>query len=118
MHILIDGISGTGKTFLVKCLAGHVSMPLLTIDSIPSDQRLSNQLFAALLSHVKSSAPTIVLFDSLDTILSSKDSDHSAECSSTVNQLAQFMDNVGALTQSIVIATVKDVSEIDSSLTR
>lgn len=120
-HILIDGISGCGKTYLAQCLSGHFSVPLLTIDcstDVSTDYKLSYQLFLSVLNFLKSSEKTIVLLDNIDSLLSNQEHDSHDNSSKMSSQLVSFIDKISSSTDALIIATASSIVNIDAFITR
>jgi transitional endoplasmic reticulum ATPase len=73
--ILLYGPSGCAKTTIVKCLAGETRMTLITVSSAEIYSPYvgeAEKFIVRLFNQARMSAPTILFFDEIDTIVGSR----------------------------------------------
>ncbi|KAF7803951.1 peroxisome biogenesis protein 1 isoform X1 [Senna tora] len=134
-HVLIYGPSGSGKTLLArtvaKCLEKHedilahkifVSCSKLSLEKVPMIRKEVTNIIMEALDH----APSIVIFDDLDSIISTSDSEGSQPSISAAGLagfLVDIIDEYGERRQKscgfgpiAFIASVQSLEKIPKSL--
>ena len=119
--ILLYGMPGTGKTFLVEslCLEGNFNIikvrgPEILDKYIGGSEWKIRHIFAT----ARASTPCVVFFDELDSIAQTRGSHHSGVLDRVVNQLLTELDGVQELEGVFIIATTSHPELIDPALLR
>jgi transitional endoplasmic reticulum ATPase len=119
--ILFSGPSGTGKTHLARALSRSVHARFYLIDGpeiinkyVGESERRLRDLF----DHAEKNAPSILFFDELDSIVSSRGPDAPEYASSFVGQFLTALDGFEASKQVLVIAATNLPGQLDSALLR
>ncbi|TNJ28959.1 Vacuolar protein sorting 4c [Giardia muris] len=95
--VLLHGCPGGGKSFLCKCLAAQLKIPYLcaTASHIMSKwQGQSEKMVAALFQLAKEMAPSIILVDEIDGLLSERTDGESDSIRRVKNQFLQCLDDI------------------------
>ncbi|TFF89416.1 MAG: AAA family ATPase [Promethearchaeota archaeon] len=121
--ILLFGPSGTGKTLLAKAIATETEANFIPVRGpeifskwVGESEKTIREIFRK----ARLAAPSIVFFDEIDAIASSRDRSGGNKVTETVvNQLLSELDGMQGLSQIVVIAaTNRDLDMIDSALLR
>ncbi|MHA1269614.1 MAG: CDC48 family AAA ATPase [Candidatus Helarchaeota archaeon] len=121
--ILLFGPSGTGKTLLAKAVATEseanfipVRGPEIFSKWVGESEKTIREIFRK----ARLAAPSIIFFDEIDAIATSRDSSTSSKVNETVvNQLLSEMDGLQGLSQIVVIAaTNRNLDALDPALLR
>ncbi|MHA1229061.1 MAG: CDC48 family AAA ATPase [Candidatus Helarchaeota archaeon] len=121
--ILLFGPSGTGKTLLAKAIATEseanfipVRGPEIFSKWVGESEKTIREIFRK----ARLAAPSIVFFDEIDAIASSRDSSVGSKVNETVvNQLLSELDGLQGMKQIVFIAaTNRDLDVIDPALLR
>jgi len=121
--ILLHGLSGTGKTLLVKALAHESGVNFINVQSanvlsryLGESERALKDIFRV----AKQAAPSIICFDEIENLFPER-SGTSSQFSSTESRLTgQFMSELHGLEELngvTVIATTNRIDLLDKSLT-
>jgi len=120
--IIFHGPPGTGKSFFAKAMATEmgatltvVSGPELKSKWVGESEERIRQLFA----QARESAPSIIVFDEIDSIAPQRGTYHGSGVEhSMVNQLLTELDGFRSNEMVFVVATTNFVESIDSALLR
>lgn len=119
--ILFSGPSGTGKTHLARALSRSVNARFYLIDGpelinkyVGESERGLRDLF----DHAEKNSPSILFFDELDSIVSSRGPDAPEYASRFVGQFLTALDGFEASKQVLVIAATNLPGQLDSALLR
>ncbi|MBD3229586.1 MAG: CDC48 family AAA ATPase [Candidatus Lokiarchaeota archaeon] len=121
--ILLFGPSGTGKTLLAKAIATETEANFIPVRGpeifskwVGESEKTIREIFRK----ARLAAPSIVFFDEIDAIASSRDRSGGNKVNETVvNQLLSELDGMQGLSQIVVIAaTNRDLDMIDAALLR
>ena len=95
MGYVICGPVGTGKTFLVNCLAGEIGIPAVTLKNFRSMwQGQTEANLERVLALLKAMSPIVVIVDEADAQLGDRSSSGDSGVNNRVfAQIAQFMGN-------------------------
>ena len=119
--ILFYGPPGTGKTLLARAVAHESGAHFIAVAGPEilnkywgqSEARLRN-IFA----EARAKAPSVVLFDEIDSFASSRDAMSESFEATLVSQLLSLMDGMNDLGRVCVIATTNRPSALDAALRR
>ncbi|GGO77419.1 ATP-binding protein [Nocardioides deserti] len=119
--ILFSGPSGTGKTYLARALSKEVGASFYLIDGPEiinkwvgeSEQRLRD-----LFDHAAKSAPALLFFDELDSIVSKRDNDAPEYVTRFVGQFLTILDGFDPAKGVLVIAATNLPGALDTALLR
>ncbi len=118
--VLLYGPPGTGKTLIARAVANEVDAHFVSVSGPEimskykgeSEERLREKFQEA-----SENAPSILFFDEIDSIASTRDDDGDAE-SRVVGQLLTLMDGLDARGEVIVIGATNRVDTLDPALRR
>jgi transitional endoplasmic reticulum ATPase len=119
--VLLHGPPGTGKTLLARAVARETGAHFIAVSGPEilnkywgqSEARLRN-IFA----EARNRAPSIILFDELDSFASARDSASESFEATLVSQLLSLMDGLSELGRVCVVATTNRPSSVDPALRR
>ncbi|CAN5799217.1 hypothetical protein BH23ACT11_BH23ACT11_19570 [soil metagenome] len=119
--ILFYGPPGTGKTLLARAVARECGAHFIAVSGPEilnkywgqSEARLRN-----IFNEARAKAPSVVLFDEIDSFASSRDMMSESFEATLVSQLLSLMDGMNDLGQVCVIATTNRPGALDSALRR
>ena len=127
-HILVEGFSGTGKTFLVECLAGQLKIPLLKINletTFLSDSKQISLFLKLLREFLSQNKRAIIFFKNLDSFAKAEDSQDSTEshnnrkiCNKLSDFLREYHTTSAADSLHLFLASAKKQSELNSNFLR
>ncbi|MHB9124573.1 MAG: AAA family ATPase [Armatimonadota bacterium] len=119
--IILAGPPGTGKTLLARAVAGEcgahlevVSGPELLNPYVGATEQGLREVFARAAKH----APSIILFDEIDSIAPSRATADAHHQQSMVAQLLTLLDGLESRTGVSVLATTNRPESIDPALRR
>lgn len=119
--ILFSGPSGTGKTHLARALSRSVDARFYLVDGPEIINKWvgeSEQRLRALFAHARTHAPSILFFDELDSIVTSRGPDAPDYAVRFVGQFLTILDGFEATGQVLVIAATNLPGQLDSALLR
>jgi len=119
--ILFHGPPGTGKTLLARAVAHETRAHFIAVSGPEILNKFWGQSEAKLRSifaEARAKAPSIVLFDEIDSFASSRDTMSESFEATLVSQLLSLMDGMNDLGRVCVIATTNRPSAIDPALRR
>lgn len=121
--ILLHGPPGTGKTTLVKALASHAQLSLISLASTELMEKFAGmgpKRVREIFEQARRSTPCLIFIDEIDGLShrSSDTSDASLERNSTINQLLVEIDGFESNEGVFIIAATNRLAMIDSSLVR
>lgn len=119
--ILFYGPPGTGKTLLARAVARECGAHFIAVSGPEilnkywgqSEARLRN-----IFNEARMKAPSVVLFDEIDSFASSRDMMSESFEATLVSQLLSLMDGMNDLGRVCVIATTNRPSALDPALRR
>ena len=121
--VLMHGPPGTGKTLLAKAVASESEANFISIkgpELLSKWVGESEQGVREVFRKAKQTAPTVIFFDEIDSIASTRsanDSD-SGVTKRVVNQLLTEMDGFGSNSGVIILAATNRVDVLDKALLR
>jgi transitional endoplasmic reticulum ATPase len=120
--ILLSGPSGTGKTVMVRALAGETGINFIPISSsILFSKWLgeSEKALHGIFKKAKQSAPTILFFDEIDALAPRRgDETGSGATERVASQFFNELDSLSDLSQVIVIGATNRQELLDPALVR
>ncbi|AHY47975.1 ATPase family associated with various cellular activities (AAA) [Rubrobacter radiotolerans] len=119
--ILFHGPPGTGKTLLARAAANESGAHFIAVSGPEILNKFWGQSEAKLRSifaEARAKAPSIVLFDEIDSFASARDSMSESFEATLVSQLLSLMDGMNDLGRVCVIATTNRPSALDPALRR
>jgi transitional endoplasmic reticulum ATPase len=120
--ILLSGPSGTGKTIMVRALAGETGINFIPISSsILFSKWLgeSEKALHGIFKKAKQSAPTILFFDEIDALAPKRGEDTGSGAMERVaSQFFNELDSLSDLSQVIVIGATNREDLLDPALVR
>jgi transitional endoplasmic reticulum ATPase len=120
--ILLSGPSGTGKTIMVRALAGETGINFIPISSsILFSKWLgeSEKALHGIFKKAKQSAPTILFFDEIDALAPKRGEDTgSGAIERVASQFFNELDSLSDLSQVIVIGATNRGDLLDPALVR
>lgn len=118
--VLLYGPPGTGKTLIAKAVATninahfyHISGPEITSKYKGESEERLREIF----KDASESAPSIIFFDEIDAIASTRESGNEME-TRIVAQLLALMDGLDAYDDVIVVGATNRIDTIDPALRR
>ena len=118
--ILLQGPPGTGKTMLVRAMAnlGKASLFCVSVtDVLTCWYGESPRLISKVFETAQKNAPSIILFDEIDSLLQSRSEAHE-ETVRVVSVFLQKMDGIKGMDKVIVIGTTNRLENIDHAMLR
>ena len=120
--VLLSGPSGTGKTVMVRALAGETGINFIPISSsILFSKWLgeSEKAVHGIFKKAKQSAPTILFFDEIDALAPKRGRDTGSGVNEHVaSQFFNELDSLSDLSQVIVIGATNREDLLDPALVR
>lgn len=118
--ILLNGPPGTGKTLLAKAMANLAQASLFCVsltDVMSCWYGESPRRIGMVFDMAKKHAPSIILFDEIDSLARSREDAHE-ETVRMVSVLLQKMDGVEGMDKVTVIGTTNSIERMDHALLR
>ena len=118
--ILLHGPPGTGKTLLAKAMANLAQATLYCVsvsDVMSCWYGESPKLIAEVFNIAQKNAPSIILFDEIDSLAQQRGEAHE-ETVRVVSVFLQKMDGIKGMDKVTVIGTTNSVENIDRALLR
>jgi len=120
--ILFSGPSGTGKTLMVKALAGEtglnfisISGPILFSKWLGESEKALHHIF----KKAKQSAPCILFFDEIEALgMTRSTGSESGAVERMASQFFHELDNLSDLSQVMVLGATNRIDLLDPALTR
>jgi transitional endoplasmic reticulum ATPase len=120
--ILLSGPSGTGKTLMVKALAGETGLNFIPVSSsilfskwLGESEKTLHEIF----KKAKQSAPTILFFDEIDALAPKRGAETDTGAVERVaSQFFSELDGLSDLSQVIVIGATNREDLLDPALMR
>ncbi|GMK56992.1 hypothetical protein CspeluHIS016_0308320 [Cutaneotrichosporon spelunceum] len=120
--VLLHGVPGGGKTQLVKCLAGDLGLPFITVSAPSIVSGMSGESERALREHfdeAKKHAPCILFLDEVDAITPKRETAQREMERRIVAQLLTCMDDLAASDKPVVmIGATNRPDSLDPALRR
>ena len=120
--VLLSGPSGTGKTVMVRALAGETGINFIPISSsILFSKWLgeSEKALHGIFKKAKQSAPTILFFDEIDALAPRRGEDAGSGATERVaSQFFNELDSLSDLSEVIVIGATNRPELLDPALVR
>lgn len=117
--VILYGSPRTGKTLLVKALAGEVGAKIFSVSGAEIFSKWYGESEANLkkiFEEAQKNAPAIILIDELDAIASPRDDSSNNLESRIVTTLSTLMDGMKSLKGVVVVGTTNRINKIDRSL--
>lgn len=120
--ILLSGASGTGKTMMVRALAGETGLNFIPISSSTLFSKWlgeSEKTLHGIFKKAKQSAPTILFFDDIE-VLAPKRGDESGNLAveRVAGQFFNELDSLSDLSEVVVIGATNRQDLLDPALVR
>jgi len=118
--ILMYGLPGTGKTLLAKAMANAANASFYSVSASDISSMWygeSEKLMNGVFDVAQKSAPSIVLFDEIDSIAPHRAYSHEAT-KRVVSILLQRMDGMKELSKVTVMGTTNFIENVDTALLR
>ncbi len=119
--LLLFGPPGTGKTLLAKAVANQseanfisVKGPELLSKWVGESEKAIRQVF----SKARTSAPSIIFFDEIDSLAPKRGRDQSGVTERVVNQLLTELDGLESLNDVVIIGATNRPDMVDPALLR
>lgn len=119
--VLLYGPPGCSKTLTAKALASESGLNFLAVKGpeilnkyVGESERTIREIFRK----ARSAAPSIIFFDEIDAIASSRDESLTLAASNVLTSLLNEIDGVEELKGVVVVAATNRPSEIDAALLR
>lgn len=122
--VLLEGAPGTGKTLLVKAVAGEAGVPFFSIsgsDFVEMFVGVGASRVRDMFEEAKKNAPCIVFIDEIDAVARRRGTGLGGshdEREQTLNQLLVEMDGFGVNEGIIVMAATNRVDVLDPAILR
>ncbi|KAF6252655.1 P-loop containing nucleoside triphosphate hydrolase protein [Scenedesmus sp. NREL 46B-D3] len=123
--ILLYGLPGTGKTYLIKAAIKELQEHRDILFFAPTAAELKGKYvgeteanIAALFRYPRRRAIAVILFDEFDSIAANRGTDASGIAASSVNTLLQEMDGIGSYENVVVVAATNLVWNLDKAIRR
>lgn len=119
--ILLAGPPGTGKTLLVKTIAKHLNIPVISCsgsDFVEKYVGVGAKRVRSLFSEAKEQKRCIIFIDEIDAIGSRRNISDNSERASTLNQILVEMDGFDISDGIIIFAATNMVKYLDPALVR
>lgn len=119
--ILFYGPPGTGKTLLARAVAHETGAHFIAVSGPEILNKYWGQSEAKLrqiFAEARAKAPSIILFDEIDSFASSRDTMSESFEATLVSQLLSLMDGMNDLGRVCVIATTNRPEALDPALRR
>lgn len=119
--VLFTGPPGTGKTLLAKILARDAEAAFFEVSGPEIFGSLygeSEKTLRSLFDEAMAAAPSIIFFDEIDSVASSRNSDSHEVSKRVVAQLLTLMDGFESSTNVLIIAATNRIDELDPALRR
>jgi transitional endoplasmic reticulum ATPase len=119
--ILFYGPPGTGKTLLARAVAHESGAHFIAVagpEILNKYWGQSESRLRSIFAEARAKAPSIVLFDEIDSFASSRDTMSESFEATLVSQLLSLMDGMNDLGRVCVIATTNRPSALDPALRR
>jgi len=118
--ILLYGPPGTGKTHLARAVASSASCYFMSIsgaDLMSKEAGESAKLVKFLFEHARKNAPTVIFFDELDSVCTSRSGKKSEASRGLLTQIMTEMDGLKKETgQVLVLAATNTPWALDSAI--
>jgi len=118
--ILLYGPPGTGKTHLARAVASSASCYFMSIsgaDLMSKEAGESSKLVKFLFEHARKNAPTVVFFDELDSVCTSRSDKKSEASRGLLTQIMTEMDGLKKETGHVlVLAATNTPWALDSAI--
>lgn len=119
--IIFEGPPGTGKTMFAKALANELDATVSVVNGPELKTGLVGETEAhirRLFEEARKNAPSVIVFDELDSIASARELSAGGSERATVNQLLTEMDGIGQRGLVFVVATTNFAKLLDRALKR
>lgn len=119
--IIFHGPPGTGKTLLARAVAHECGAHFIAVSGPEILSRFWGQSEAklrAIFAEARAKAPSIILFDEIDSFASAREAMSESFEATLVSQLLSLMDGLGEPGRVCVIATTNRLDAIDPALRR
>ena len=119
--ILFYGPPGTDKTLLARAVAHESGAHFIAVagpEILNKYWGQSEQRLRSIFTEARAKAPSVVLFDEIDSFASSRDAMSESFEATLVSQLLSLMDGMNDLGRVCVIATTNRPSALDPALRR
>lgn len=119
--VLFHGPPGTGKTLLARAVAHECGAHFIAVSGPEILSRFWGQSEAklrAIFAEARAKAPSIILFDEIDSFASAREAMSESFEATLVSQLLSLMDGLGEPGRVCVIATTNRPDALDPALRR
>lgn len=120
--ILLYGKPGTGKSSMVKAIATHFKCKVAIISKLEEISECISQIKEERDYANKKRHPYLIVFEDIDCMLNSRETELDKTKKNTLDgyyaQLINFLDGMGAPTNTIFVATTNYIDRIDPAFIR
>lgn len=119
--MLFSGPSGTGKTFLARCLAAEldasfysIAGPMIVDKFVGQTERRLRKIF----EHAQANSPAILFFDEIDSLYTQRGEHNHESTNRLVGQFLSLLDGFISFDRVFIIATTNFPGALDDALLR
>lgn len=119
--IILYGEPGTGKTLLVKAIAGEAGVPFFSIagsDFVEMFVGLGAKRVRDLFQKARAVGPCIIFIDEIDAVGRKRGGDSNSEKDQTINALLAELDGFSSKDEILVMAATNRLEDLDPALIR
>ena len=118
--VLLYGPPGTGKTLIARAVANEVDAAFFTVSGpeiVSKYKGESEERLRETFAEAKTSAPSVIFFDEIDSIAGERDDEADVE-NRVVGQLLSLMDGLDERGDVVVVGATNRIDSLDPALRR